>query len=198
MSRIQKHKPIILLSFTAFIFSLLLISTGYSEQLPSAPANVRAFDTPDDGGNSITVEWDGSGESDVISYTILRASVAIGDMKIIETIQADSRQYKYVDNKVERGNGYYYVIQARDGAGNTANSPIAGPVIPAAQMVQEVAASHCLEYYHLFWDSDILDLPCQVWQATLHSENIRPGGHRRSHRKGYRDGKVRPLHLWHS
>ena len=133
MSRIQKHKPIILLSFTAFIFSLLLISTGYSEQLPSAPANVRAFDTPDDGGNSITVEWDGSGESDVIAYTILRASVAIGDMEVVETIQADSRQYKYVDDKVERGNGYYYMVQARDGAGNTANSPIAGPVIPAAQ-----------------------------------------------------------------
>ena len=133
MSRIQKHKPIILLSFILFLFSLLFISTAYPNQLPSTPANVRAFDTPDDAGNSITVEWEGSEESDVITYTILRASVAIGDMEVIETIQADSNQYKYVDDKVERGNGYYYVIRAQDRAGNTANSQIAGPVIPAAQ-----------------------------------------------------------------
>jgi hypothetical protein len=130
---IQKQKSAILLSFVPFFSFLLFISTGYSDQLLSAPANVRAFDTPNDGGNSITVEWDGSGESDVITYTVLRASVAIGDMKVIETIQADSRQYQYMDDKVERGNGYYYLIQARDRVGNTANSQIAGPVIPAAQ-----------------------------------------------------------------
>ena len=130
---IQKRKSTILLSFIPFLFSLLFISTGYSDQIPSAPVNVRAFDTPDDGGNSITVEWGGSEESDVITYTILRASVAIGDMEVIETIQADSNQYKYVDDKVERGNGYYYVIRAQDRTGNTANSQIAGPVIPAAQ-----------------------------------------------------------------
>lgn len=133
MIPIQKRKSTMLLSFTPFVFSLLLISTGYSDQIPSAPANFRAFDTPDDGGNSITVEWGGSRESDVITYAILRASVAIGDMKVIETIQADSNQYKYVDDKVERGNGYYYMVQARDRVGNTANSQIAGPVIPSAQ-----------------------------------------------------------------
>jgi fibronectin type 3 domain-containing protein len=115
-SHTQKYRPIILLSFVPFFFFLVLISTGYPDQIPSVPANIKAFDTPDDGGNSITVEWDGSGESDMISYTVLRASVAIGDMEVVETIPADSNQYKYVDNKVERGNGYYYMIQARDRA----------------------------------------------------------------------------------
>ncbi len=130
----QKYRPIILPYFVPFLSLLLFISTtAHPDQLPSAPANVRAFDTPDDGGNSITVEWDGIGESDVVAYTILRASIAIGDMEVIETVKADLEHYQYVDDKVERGNGYYYIVQARDSVGNAANSQIAGPVIPAAQ-----------------------------------------------------------------
>ena len=122
--------------FVLLLSILFFASTCHSSQFPSPPANITAFDTPNDGGNSITVEWESAvgGEDvdkNVTAYTILRASLAVGDMKIVGRVEADSNQY--VDNKVTSGENYYYMVRAQDGLGNTANSQIAGPVTPSAQ-----------------------------------------------------------------
>ncbi len=116
--------------FVILLFSLLFSSISYSDQPPSAPANVTAFDTPNDNGSSITVEWEPSA-GDVIAYTILRSNLAVVDMEAVERVGSDST--RYVDDDVTRGNSYYYIIRAEDRAGNVADSQIMGPVIPTAQ-----------------------------------------------------------------
>lgn len=122
--------------FTVLLSLLFFAHTGYSDQPLSAPASVRAFDTPNDNGGSITVEWepsadDGSGKNDVVGYAILRASVAVGDMEVVGRAQAGSS--RYIDDNLIRGNAYYYIVRAQDRAGNVANSQIVGPATPTAQ-----------------------------------------------------------------
>lgn len=140
LHRIPNTGSLILLTITLFLSSLLFVPIVYSDQLPSPPASVTAFDTPNDGGDSITVEWelsadDGGGENDMMTYIILRAGTASGDMKIIGRVPAGSKQY--LDYKVKRGNSYYYMIQAQDKAGNVADSSVIGPVVPSAQWINK-------------------------------------------------------------
>jgi hypothetical protein len=113
-----------------FFSLLLLISIAYSDQPISPPPNVKVFDTPNDSGNSITIEWEVSAD-DVIAYAILRSSMAVGGMEILERVGTEST--RYVDDSVTRGNSYYYIVRAHDRIGNVADSQIVGPVIPAAQ-----------------------------------------------------------------
>lgn len=126
----QKCQFATLLPFAIFLSSLLLTSTGHCNQ-PSAPTNVAVFDTPNDSGNSITVEWDRSGENDVTAYVILRTGLATGDMEVVGRAEVGSS--RYIDNKVKSGNNYYYIIRTQDRVGNIADSLIVGPVTPAAQ-----------------------------------------------------------------
>jgi hypothetical protein len=117
-------------------FSLLFALACYSDQPPSAPAVAQAFDTPNDGGGSITLEWelsadDGAGEKDVIAYAILRSSVAVGDMEVVGSTEAGST--RYVDDSVTRGKSYYYIVRAQDRTGNVTDSQTVGPVTPIAQ-----------------------------------------------------------------
>ena len=142
MFHTYKQQFAVFFSFVSLFFSVFFTSTGYSDQSPATPINVRAFDTPNDGGGSITLEWepsanDADGQDYIVEYVILRASVAIGDMRTVDRVQAGLQSYRYVDDKVKRGSGYYYVVQARDRDGNAANSPIVGPVIPIAQWLNK-------------------------------------------------------------
>ncbi|MBM3211489.1 hypothetical protein FJZ33_04660 [Candidatus Poribacteria bacterium] len=115
-----------------FISLFFLISASFYPAFSlSFPENIRAFDTPNDNGNSITLEWESPFNEGSISYNIFRSEEASGDFKVIGKKQADSA--KYVDSKVKRGKSYYYMLQAKDKDGNIQNSLVIGPVIPIAQ-----------------------------------------------------------------
>lgn len=116
-------------SFVILMLSLLS-AASYSDRLPPPLTDVIAFDTPNDGGNSITVEWEPSA-GEVIAYTILRSSATAGDMKIVERVASDST--RYMDDGVTRGGSYYYIVRAHDKVGNVADSQVVGPIIPTAQ-----------------------------------------------------------------
>ena len=148
--RIQKEQIAVLFSSAVLLSHLFFAPNSYSDQPPPAPTNVKAFDTPNDDGSSITVEWelsadDGGGEEDVVAYVILRSSVDIGDMEEVERVQAGliSRgignfpHKQFTDDEVTRGRSYYYIVQVRDGAGNVANSRMIGPVTPTAQWLNK-------------------------------------------------------------
>ena len=117
-----------------FIF-MLLASVCYCDNPPAHPSGISASDVPNDDGSSIQLKWspsadDGKGENDVISYTILRSSEP-KNMKSIRQIDAGTSEY--VDTKLKRNKSYYYMIQAKDKAGNVTNSTLVGPVVPTAQ-----------------------------------------------------------------
>jgi len=119
----------------SFIFMLLLETcVTYCDNPPAPPLNVSAFDTPNDDGSSIQLEWslsadDGNGTNNIVSYTILRSSET-GKMKVIKQVDAGSK--KYTDTKLEK-KPYYYVIRVKNKAGNSTDSVIVGPVVPTAQ-----------------------------------------------------------------
>jgi hypothetical protein len=86
---------------------------------PSAapPTNVRAFDTPNDGGKSITVTWGASPDKDVEFYEIERAEVpAAGEYTSLGKVVGTERSY--TDGNTDDGKQYKYRIVARKGAGS--------------------------------------------------------------------------------
>ncbi len=123
------HKVSFIYVLAVASFLTFLAPICHSDQCVLPPENVTAFDTPNDSGNSVTLKWDGIGDG--VVYVILRGSVAIGDMKAVGRVEDGSN--RYVDNKVTRGDSYYYVVQSRDSEGNIANSRIVGPVTPTPQ-----------------------------------------------------------------
>lgn len=115
----------------------LCITTAFS-QLPSAPTNVTAIDTPNDDGTTITVTWDVHPEdSGVIGYNILRSidgetfEDINAEFDIEEIIDSDGTAYKYEDEITNRGDTYTYILQAVNETGETADS----------QQTQEIRAS---------------------------------------------------------
>lgn len=101
--------------------------------LPPRPArDVRAEDTPDDQGGSITVTWqlsldDGAGAKNVAEYIILRRQGDSGSFSEIARVNAGVTEY--IDLTVRDGQMYYYLVRTTDGT-LTSDSNIAGPVQP--------------------------------------------------------------------
>ncbi|MBD3183271.1 hypothetical protein GF312_13325 [Candidatus Poribacteria bacterium] len=119
------NRKILAIIILFFIPILPIISTAET-------ANLRGIDTPNDNGGSIILEWEVDTEFPRIkSYRIFRSEVTIGDMKPIGN--AEPGVNRYIDNKVTRGKGYYYIIQTIYNDGVVANSPMIGPVVPKAQ-----------------------------------------------------------------
>ncbi len=77
---------------------------------PAVVQNVRAFDTPDDEGGSITVEWDANSESDLLGYHVYRSESADGPFALVGTSVGTS----FVDVGVTDGVEYFYVVTAYD------------------------------------------------------------------------------------
>jgi len=103
---------------------------------PAPPTEVRAFDTPNDAGSSITVEWkksadDGAGEDDVIEYEILRSQlVDSGYVKVASVIPGEEEAIDEED--IKDGVTYYYKVRANDGE-FTSDSEPSPPAIAIAQ-----------------------------------------------------------------
>ncbi len=129
---------------------LLLPLTGLAQQPavtdtipeivpPAPPVDVRAYDTPNDNGHSITLEWglsadDGGGRNNVLGYRILRAESPDGpweDRGISpsgSTTKTDSGVKEEGDPAYfPRGQDFYYKVVAYSTDAES-ESPVVGPV----------------------------------------------------------------------
>ncbi|ULA65200.1 MAG: conserved membrane protein of unknown function [Nitrospira sp.] len=76
----------------------LVPSSGWAEGILPAPANVQAFDTPNDGGESLTIQWAPSSlDSADTRYQVLLGETGAADaaaLKVIAEFPAQSRLVK--------------------------------------------------------------------------------------------------------
>lgn len=106
---------------------------------PGPPLNVKAVDTPNDNGCSITVTWqissdDGQGQNSVIGYRILRAESPAGpflDRGMVPSGATEKNDAGVKDKNdpayFPRYHDFYYKVAAV-GSGGETESPVVGPV----------------------------------------------------------------------
>lgn len=115
-----------------------------SQQPPAPATQVRAFDTPDDNGHSITVTWtlsadDGAGLNNVVSYEILRSDSPDGEFEVRGLAPAGENIFEDKGAK-EKGDAnylpshrdFYYKIRAR-GDGLFSESEVSAPAYAYGQ-----------------------------------------------------------------
>jgi len=107
-----------------------------SRLLPRPPGKVKVVDTPNDGGNSLTISWekspdDNGGKGIVSEYEVLRASDIKGPFEIIGSTTAG--KLTFVDSTCVRNQIYYYKIVAKTDKDAKAESPISNGVAAKAQ-----------------------------------------------------------------
>ncbi|MCK5381884.1 MAG: fibronectin type III domain-containing protein [Candidatus Latescibacteria bacterium] len=112
-------------------FSLVLLSNVAGQEVetslnhpPKPPTEVRAVDSPNDAGGSITLTWtksvdDGAGENDVLGYEIFRFGHGEADYQAIATVAMGKT--KYEDASAEDGRFYTYRVAAKDGEFSTSS-----------------------------------------------------------------------------
>lgn len=111
------------LGIALFPFFLLSDALGQSVETspnrpPQPPTEVRAVDSPNDAGGSITLTWtksadDGNGENDVIGYEIFRSTLRDSGYEPIATVILGTTSYE--DTSAEDDVAYYYRVAAQDG-----------------------------------------------------------------------------------
>ena len=117
----------------------LAVGWGYSvtfAQAPAPPTNVRAIDTPNDNGASITITWDkspddGASANNITGYHVLRKSPD-GEFEVITKLPAGTTQHvdksANVDESARGGPAYRYVVRGITEAEVTVDSPPTAPV----------------------------------------------------------------------
>lgn len=95
----------------------------------SSQVALRAFDTPNDDGSSITVTW--QGDTPAQSIEILRGMTPSGPFEKIGAVAANFSTFE--DTCVRGGQSYYYRIQTVSTTTATV-SEVVGPVSAAAQL----------------------------------------------------------------
>ncbi len=113
---------------------------------PASPVNLIGYDTADDDGGNITIEWDSSpdeysGEGDVQYYTIYRA-LSGNDYAVVGQVQAigiDTTYHYEDDGDIDNfdapvdGSEYYFFVAAWDCAPQESiPSAIVGPIVSIA------------------------------------------------------------------
>lgn len=118
------------------LLSLLVFSFGFAQQsIVSAPTNVRAYDTPNDGGKSITVEWelipaDTALDPNFLRYEIFRSENPSDNFANVGLVLKGNNTYS--DQSVVNYKKYYYYVQTifKD---TSATSTITGPGVSIPQ-----------------------------------------------------------------
>ncbi len=128
-----------ILPLAALIF-LLALGGGVWAQSPgdtlppSPPSGVTAFDTPNDAGRNITIDWqlspdDVRGGKTVKGYDILRSESQEGEFEVVGSVVAGISTFQ--DDKVDNHKGYFYKVKAKDHL--FSESEIVGPVETSGQ-----------------------------------------------------------------
>lgn len=116
--------PACLLVAVVVPVAFLTAASDVEGSFESPVHNLRAYDTPSDGGRSVTLEW----EADVdTALTVMRSTAQDGAYEAVgEAMASDSG---FTDLGVEDGVGYYYRLAYAAG-GDTSYAGVAvGPVI---------------------------------------------------------------------
>ena len=107
-------------------------------QAPAPPTEVKAFDTPNDNGHSITVSWtlsvdDGVGRNNVVSYEVLRSDSPDGEFEVRGLAPAGENTFEDKGAKEKKDANYfpphkdfYYKVRAR-GDGLFSDSEVSLP-----------------------------------------------------------------------
>ena len=107
------------------------LSSAFSQGL-APPADVKAMDTPNDDGSSITIQWSpAAAGSGITGYQILRRGVGGGLETIGDVLSPDTTAY--VDSTIEKRNAYVYIVRALSGTEATVES---APTEPATAKEQ--------------------------------------------------------------
>ncbi|RKX70852.1 hypothetical protein DRP53_03665 [candidate division WOR-3 bacterium] len=96
------------------------------------PSGVSVFDTPNDGGGSITVRWELSPEDSLLSGYLVERSTH-PDTGFSAVGRVGRGRDEFVDNTTEDGKIYYYRIRARIGEDLSPPSPISKGVSSSPQ-----------------------------------------------------------------
>jgi hypothetical protein len=92
------------------------------------PTELRAFDTPADGGSSITLTWrqdaEGARGGTAPAAEILRSESREGPFSLLDSVPSGQQTYR--DTLVRNGQEYYYVLRAQ-ATGQPSPLEIAGP-----------------------------------------------------------------------
>lgn len=105
--------------------------------LAQPPVNVRAGDTPNDEGSSITVAWEPSAaDSGNVAlfrgYEILRSDSRTGEFQSVGFVPAGAVRFDDANTGIEDGREYYYVVRAV-ASDQYDDSAVAGPAVASAQ-----------------------------------------------------------------
>lgn len=107
------------------------LSSAFSQGL-APPADVKAMDTPNDDGSSITIQWSpAAAGSGITGYQILRRGVGGGLETIGDVLSPDTTTY--VDSTIEQGNAYVYIVRALSGTEATVESAPTEPTTAKEQ-----------------------------------------------------------------
>lgn len=94
---------------SVLFFYCVNVFSQESETTP--PSNVKAVDTPNDDGSSITVTWDAAAEdSGIAGYKILRNTDG-GEFEEIGK-QLEANETKYKDIEITKGKEHAYIVRA--------------------------------------------------------------------------------------
>ncbi len=117
--------------------------TGVPSEVLFPPTQLRGFDTPNDNGRNITLEWKLS-PNDVLKsknfrgYDVYRGTDPNGPIEVVgDATGGESDEGRHVKifgdgNNVSNKTGYYYYVAAK-WDDQTAKSEIVGPIIASAQ-----------------------------------------------------------------
>jgi len=114
--------------------------------VPAPPGNVRAYDTDNDHGHAITVEWDispddGAGQNSVVNYSVMRSESSGGPFEEVGKAGSGATSYENVGTKEPESDSYipdhtdfYYRVDALTiDSGVVGMSEVAGPVQSSGQ-----------------------------------------------------------------
>jgi hypothetical protein len=111
---------------------------------PAPPTNVKAYDTPNDNGHSITVTWtlsadDGAGRKNVVSYEVLRSDSPDGEFEVRGMTPAGENLFEDKGAKEKSDANYfpphkdfYYKVRARSD-GRYSESAVSAPAFAYGQ-----------------------------------------------------------------
>jgi hypothetical protein len=136
----EKERPALPVPLASEL-TIPLLPSGEQALMP--PTYLTAFDTPNDEGHSITLEWrispnDVSKSTTFEGYDIYRSISAEGPFEVVadatggETHPTRHAKSLADGNNVRDGQAYYYYVEAKS-LGQTARTEIVGPVKSSAQ-----------------------------------------------------------------
>lgn len=89
------------------ILNLLILQFALAQMSP--PSNVRAFDTPNDAGRSITLNWNPCADPDVAGYQVFRSQQGENPVCIMTVSPFEKT---YIDEGIDNATPYTYEIRA--------------------------------------------------------------------------------------